>query len=38
MIDIHNHFIYGIDDGCKTINDTIKVIEKLKKLIVGIKM
>ena len=32
MIDIHNHFIYGIDDGCKTINDTIKVIENLKKL------
>lgn len=29
MIDIHNHIIYGIDDGSKTLEDSIKLIEAL---------
>ena len=28
MIDIHNHILFGVDDGCKTIEDSIQMIEK----------
>lgn len=28
MIDIHNHLMYGIDDGCKTLEESIKVLEE----------
>jgi protein-tyrosine phosphatase len=28
MLDMHNHIIYGVDDGCKTIEDSIGLIEK----------
>ncbi|MFA5720480.1 MAG: CpsB/CapC family capsule biosynthesis tyrosine phosphatase [Acholeplasmataceae bacterium] len=28
MIDIHNHAIFGIDDGAKTIEDSIKMIDQ----------
>ncbi len=27
MIDIHSHILFGVDDGCKTIEDSIKMIE-----------
>ena len=26
MIDIHSHILYGVDDGCKTIEDSIEII------------
>lgn len=32
MIDIHSHIIYGIDDGCKTIDESIKTIKNLKNI------
>ncbi len=32
MIDIHSHIIYGIDDGCKTIDESINTIINLKKI------
>lgn len=28
MIDMHSHILYGVDDGCKTIEDSIAMIEK----------
>lgn len=28
MIDMHSHILYGVDDGCKTIEDSIKMINK----------
>lgn len=31
MIDIHNHLIYGVDDGSRSIEDSIKVLDDLSK-------
>jgi len=28
MIDMHNHVLFGVDDGCKTIEESIQMIEK----------
>lgn len=30
MIDMHCHILYGIDDGCKTIEESIETIKKMK--------
>ncbi len=35
MIDIHNHALYGVDDGAKTIEDSIEMINQAIKI--GIK-
>lgn len=32
MIDIHTHIIFNIDDGCKSIDDSVNTIKKLKEL------
>lgn len=32
MIDIHSHIISNIDDGCKSIDDSLKTIKQLKEL------
>ena len=32
MIDIHNHLLPGIDDGSKSMSDSIKVLKKLKEI------
>ncbi len=32
MIDLHSHILYGIDDGCKTINDALKTILEMKNV------
>lgn len=32
MIDIHSHIIYNIDDGCKTIEESIQLIKKMKEV------
>lgn len=32
MIDMHNHILYGIDDGCKTIYESIETIKNMKKI------
>jgi tyrosine-protein phosphatase YwqE len=32
FIDIHSHLLPGIDDGVKTINESIKIVEKLQSL------
>ena len=32
MIDMHNHILYGIDDGCKTIEESIETIKNMKKI------
>ena len=32
MIDIHSHIIYGIDDGCKTLDESIQTILNLKRV------
>lgn len=32
LVDIHSHIIFGVDDGAKTIEDSIKTIELLDKL------
>ena len=31
MIDIHNHLLFGIDDGAKTIDESIDVLKDLEK-------
>ena len=31
MIDIHSHILYGVDDGAKTINDSIRLIDEMVK-------
>lgn len=31
MIDIHSHILFGVDDGPKTIEDTIRIVEKAAK-------
>ena len=31
MIDVHSHIVYGVDDGSKTIEDTIHMIKEAKK-------
>lgn len=31
MIDIHNHIMYGIDDGCKTIEESLAVLKEAEK-------
>lgn len=28
MIDMHNHILFGVDDGCQTIDESIRMIEK----------
>ena len=32
MVDIHNHLLYGIDDGAKTIEESIEIIGHLKDI------
>ncbi len=32
MIDVHNHILYGIDDGCKTKEESLSVLEKMSNL------
>ena len=32
MIDIHAHLLYGIDDGCKTVEESLKAIESLASM------
>lgn len=32
MVDIHNHMLYGVDDGSKTIEESIEVLRDLEKV------
>lgn len=32
MVDIHSHILYGIDDGSKTIEESVQIIKELKKI------
>ena len=32
MMDMHCHILYGIDDGCKTIKESIETIKKMKSI------
>lgn len=29
MVDLHSHILYGVDDGCKTIDESIELIKKM---------
>lgn len=31
MIDMHCHILFGVDDGPKTVDDTIRIVEKAVK-------
>lgn len=32
MIDVHSHLIYGVDDGCKTIEESVEILRELYKM------
>ena len=32
MIDIHNHLLYGIDDGSKSVEDSVNIIREMSKI------
>ncbi len=32
MVDIHNHLLYGVDDGAQTAEHTIEIIKRLKRI------
>ena len=32
MIDVHSHIVYGVDDGSKTIEDTMHMLKEAKKV------
>ena len=32
MIDIHNHILYGIDDGSKSLEDSIRILKDLESI------
>ncbi len=32
MIDMHSHILYDVDDGCKSIQDSITIIREMKKI------
>ena len=32
MIDIHNHILYGLDDGSRTLEESVHVIKKLSEV------
>jgi len=32
MIDIHSHIIFDVDDGSKTLNQSIKELKRIKKI------
>ena len=34
MMDMHCHILYGIDDGCKTIKESIETIKNIKRRII----
>lgn len=31
MIDIHSHLLYGVDDGCKTIDESVEILKDLER-------
>ena len=32
MVDIHSHIVFGVDDGSKSLNQSIKYLDQLKKI------